>query len=580
MEKNTVWAIVLSILVLVVFTFLQPIFFPMTTVPSTTEIVEGEDVVIVEENTYDSAQVSDIDDLEDEFFIEENFTITTKNVKVTFTNRGGDIIGYELLNHQDGTANIEMADNITENNRAFSVSFGDASKPIIEDIFSTKIIDDYTIGFFKPYKVKNSDGTESTFTFVKQYTFLPDEYVFRLDIRVENITNAKSFNFGDVAYTLRTSPQIGPYYDKKKDRYENRTFMTFNGEKVKKANLGDNSAKIYDKAVTWTGVTGKYFSVLVAPMNQSSIGDVTYSSAVEVPNYPNSQVKIARNPILDSSSLDTYYVFVGPRTDTVMGMYNKAEDNGWKLSNLRFDEALQTSGLFSWLEKALKWIMEILYKIIPNWGVSIILMTILLKLALFPLTKKSSLASLKMQEVQPRMTEIQTKYKNNPEKMNQEMAKLYQETGYNPLSGCLPLLIQFPLIIAMFNLFNNYFEFRGAMFIPGWIPDLSVGDSVYTLKFNLPFLGNQIRILPVIYLASQLIYGKVTSATTSGGNAAQMKIMMYAMPIVFFFVFYSAPSGLLIYWTVSNLLTLVQQVFLNKMMKKKRAELEAKKSNK
>ena len=471
-----------------------------------------------------------------------------------------------------------MADNITESNRAFSVSFGDASKPIIEDIFNTKIIDDYTIGFYKPYTVRNSDGTESSFTFVKQYTFLPDEYVFKLDIRVENITNAKSFNFDDVAYTLRTSPQIGPYYDKKKDRYENRTFMTYNGEKVKKQVLGENASKIYDKTVDWTGVSGKYFSILVAPMNTSSIGDVTYSTALEVDNYANAQVKISRSPIMDSSSLDTYYVFVGPRTDSVLKMYNKAENNGWKLSNIRFDDALQTSGLFSWLEKALKWIMEILYKIIPNWGVSIILMTILLRLVLFPLTKKSTLASLKMQEVQPRMTEIQTKYKNNPEKMNQEMAKLYQETGYNPVSGCLPMLIQLPLIIAMFNLFNNYFEFRGAMFIPGWIPDLSVGDSVYTLNFNLPLLGNQIRILPVIYLISQLVYGKFSSATTAGANATQMKIMMYAMPICFFFVFYSAPSGLLIYWTISNVLTLVQQIFLNKIKNAKQAEMDAKKS--
>ena len=543
---------------------------------ATTEVVEA-----IEESTVTAVESSNIgepDYLEDEYFIEENFTITTNNVKVTFTNRGGDIIGYELLNHKDGDAYIQMADNITESNRAFSVSFGDASKPIIEDIFNTKIIDDYTIGFYKPYTVRNSDGTESSFTFVKQYTFLPDEYVFKLDIRVENITNAKSFNFDDVAYTLRTSPQIGPYYDKKKDRYENRTFMTYNGEKVKKQVLSENASKIYDKAVDWTGVSGKYFSILVAPMNTSSIGDVTYSTALEVDNYANAQVKISRNPIMDSSSLDTYYVFVGPRTDSVLGMYNKAEDNGWKLSNIRFDDALQTSGLFSWLEKALKWIMEILYKIIPNWGVSIILMTILLRLVLFPLTKKSTLASLKMQEVQPRMTEIQTKYKNNPEKMNQEMAKLYQETGYNPVSGCLPMLIQLPLIIAMFNLFNNYFEFRGAMFIPGWIPDLSVGDSVYTLNFNLPLLGNQIRILPVIYLISQLVYGKFSSATTAGANATQMKIMMYAMPICFFFVFYSAPSGLLIYWTISNVLTLVQQIFLNKIKNAKQAEMDAKKS--
>ena len=576
MDKNTVWAIVLSSLVLLVFTFLQPIVNPVTTVPTTTEVVEP-----IEESTVTAVESSNIgepDYLEDEYFIEENFTITTNNVKVTFTNRGGDIIGYELLNHKDGDAYIQMADNITESNRAFSVSFGDASKPIIEDIFNTKIIDDYTIGFYKPYTVRNSDGTESSFTFVKQYTFLPDEYVFKLDIRVENITNAKSFNFDDVAYTLRTSPQIGPYYDKKKDRYENRTFMTYNGEKAKKQVLAENASKIYDKAVDWTGVSGKYFSILVAPMNTSSIGDVTYSTALEVDNYANAQVKISRNPIMDSSSLDTYYVFVGPRTDSVLGMYNKAEDNGWKLSNIRFDDALQTSGLFSWLEKALKWIMEILYKIVPNWGVSIILMTILLRLVLFPLTKKSTLASLKMQEVQPRMTEIQTKYKNNPEKMNQEMAKLYQETGYNPVSGCLPMLIQLPLIIAMFNLFNNYFEFRGAMFIPGWIPDLSVGDSVYTLNFNLPLLGNQIRILPVIYLISQLVYGKFSSATTAGANATQMKIMMYAMPICFFFVFYSAPSGLLIYWTISNVLTLVQQIFLNKIKNAKQAEMDAKKS--
>jgi len=578
MDKNTVWAIVLSALVLVVFTFLQPILYPMdTTLPPAEENVESVVEVEVVDAGSDVA-VGDADDLIDEFFIEENFTITTEKVKVTFTNRGGDIIGYELLDHQDGEANINMADNITENNRAFSVSFGDASKSIINDVYSTKIIDDYTIGFFKPYKIKNSDGTESSFTFVKQYTFLPDEYVFRLDIRVENITNAKSFNFDNVAYTLRTPPQIGPYFDKKKDRYENRTFMTFNGEKIKKLQgLPENSSKIYDKGVNWTGVTGKYFSVLVAPMNNTSIGDIVYSSALDVPGYANAQVKIQRNPILDSSSLDTYYIYAGPRTDKAMGIYNKANENGWKLSNLRFDEALQTSGLFSWLEKALKWIMEVLYKIIPNWGVSIILMTILLKLALFPLTKKSTLATLKAQEVQPRMTELQTKYKNNPEKLNQEMAKLYQETGYNPVSGCLPMFIQLPLVIAMFNLFNNYFEFRGAMFIPGWIPDLSVGDSIYTLKFNLPFLGNQIRLLPVIYLASQLIYSKITSATSGGANATQMKIMMYAMPLVFFFVFYSAPSGLLIYWTISNLLQLVQQTFLNKLTKAKKVEVEQKK---
>ena len=150
MNKNTVWAIVLSVLVLVVFTFLQPLINPVNT--NVTESVEATEEVVAPVVEPTKPVLGDVDDLEDQFFIEENFTITTEKVKVTFTNRGGDIIGYELLDHQEGESNINMADNITENNRAFSVSFGDASKSIINDVYSTKIIDDYTIGFFKPYK--------------------------------------------------------------------------------------------------------------------------------------------------------------------------------------------------------------------------------------------------------------------------------------------------------------------------------------------------------------------------------------------------------------------------------------------
>jgi YidC/Oxa1 family membrane protein insertase len=175
-----------------------------------------------------------------------------------------------------------------------------------------------------------------------------------------------------------------------------------------------------------------------------------------------------------------------------------------------------------------------------------------------------------MQELQPQMKEIQDKYKDTPEKMNVELNKFYKAAGYNPMSGCLPLLIQFPLIIAMFNLFNNYFEFRGASFIPGWIPDLSVGDSVMGFPFTVPFLGwDQLRILPVIYVISQLLFGKVTPQA-GGGSNGQMKMMMYGMPVFFFFIFYNAPSGLLLYWTTSNMLQLVQQVIINKMMGKKK----------
>jgi YidC/Oxa1 family membrane protein insertase len=156
------------------------------------------------------------------------------------------------------------------------------------------------------------------------------------------------------------------------------------------------------------------------------------------------------------------------------------------------------------------------------------------------------------------------------------MAEFYKKEGYNPLSGCLPMLLQFPIFLAMYNLFNNHFDLRGAMFIPGWIPDLSVPESVFHFEnFTLPILGwTDIRLLPFIYVGSQLLYGKVTQTPDQQGNA-QMKIMMYALPIVFFFVLYDVPSGLLVYWIMSNVLTMVQQLTINKYLAKKRAEIAA-----
>ena len=132
------------------------------------------------------------------------------------------------------------------------------------------------------------------------------------------------------------------------------------------------------------------------------------------------------------------------------------------------------------------------------------------------------------------------------------------------------MLIQFPLFIAMYNLFNNHFDLRGASFIAGWINDLSLPESIVNFgSFRLPILGwNDLRALPIIYLASQLLYGKFTQSPQGGQNAGQMKMMMYGMPIMFFFILYDVPSGLLLYWIVSNLLTIAQQMLIKDLMKK------------
>ncbi|MGI5077233.1 membrane protein insertase YidC [Treponema maltophilum] len=590
MDKNTIWAIVLSSLVLFASFFIQSKFFSKpqpaentevqsqtlqntANTPSAVNAVQGSDSSALQSGSGEGA--SEGEDAETEEVLEEReYVIETKTIKVRFTNRGGDIIGYELKDHSDGGKPVQMAKNISPTNRAFALAFGGAANAIVNDLFNVKIIDDRTIGFYKKFSVTDSTGGRDSFTLVKQYTFDPEEYVFKLDITIDGAKNMSGLAFDDAAYTLRSSPQIGPYYNPKVDRYERRTFIFYTKEKVKKLNLSNGQVKAYDKGFSWAGVAGKYFVQQVIPLTSSAIQSASYSTKNEVDNFQDAQLLLVRAPVSGSFAQDSYYVYMGPKVEKNLGIYNNAAENNWKLSNLKLDEALG-SGWLSWLETFLKFLMEFFYKLIPNWGVSIILMTILLKVAMFPLTKKSSVSTLKMQELQPRIKEIQDKYKNNPEKMNAEMGKFYKEAGYNPLSGCLPLLIQFPLIFAMFNLFNNYFEFRGAMFIPGWIPDLSVGDSIYIFPPTIPLIGGSaLRLLPIIYVASQLLFTKITqtaSANAAGGNS--MKLMMYGMPLFFFFMFYSAPAGLLLYWTVSNFLQLIQQMFINKMMHAKRVEM-------
>ena len=180
------------------------------------------------------------------------------------------------------------------------------------------------------------------------------------------------------------------------------------------------------------------------------------------------------------------------------------------------------------------------------------------------------------------MQELQSKYANDRQKLGMEMQKLYKEAGYNPMSGCLPMIIQMFILFALYNVFNNYFEFRGASFISGWIDDLSTGDSIWTWNKNIflisSFTMNNLRILPFVYTGSQLLNGKITQFGNAGGTTqAQMKFMIYGMPIMFFFLFYNVPSGLLLYWTVSNILQIGQQLIINSVMKKKRSEIAASK---
>ena len=585
MDKNVVWAVVLSTIILVASFILQPILFGASEVEEPTAIEYVEEDTNTSANTQETVELgneiiaenAEEDVLVEESLKEEKITISTNKADVVFTTLGGDIVSYKLKDHLDTDTNegIQISDNINDFNRTCAISLGGADSMIIDKIFSYEKIDDLTHLFKTNFKVKDSNGTVKSFVLGKKYSFKEDENMFKLDVLIHGLDNMRGLNFDGVAYSLRTSPQIGPHFDPKENKYENRQFLAHNGSKTKKIILTSGEFKRYDKSFVWVGIAGKYFEELLIPADTTTMNASYYSSKIEANNYANAQAIVERRAFAESDVQDTYYFYFGPRNEKDLKVYNVAENNAWGFGGKRLTDSLQSSGWLSWLEVILKWCLEMIHKVVKNWGVAIIIMTILLKVLLFPLSKKQSLGTLKMQQLQPKMQELQEKYKDNQQKLQAETAKLYQESGYNPASGCLPMIFQFLLLFAMYNLFNNYFEFRGASFIKGWIPDLSAGDSIYTFKFNIPFLGNHLRLLPIIYVISQLLFGKITNngGMANSQSAGMMKFMTYGMPIMFFFLFYNAPSGLLLYWTVSNIFQMGQQIIINKLMAQKKAEM-------
>ena len=581
MNKNTVIAMVLSGLVIAAAMFVQYKFFPPVPVQqqSSAAVSTTEQQAEVPQNTFVAETApADFGVLEtpDETVIgEQTVTVKTDIAEITLTNRGGDIISYKLLEHNNskGDSYVEMVKNLTDRNRAFSIALGGAQASALDQFFNVKeetVNGKQSVGFFKTISVKNQDGSVSSFTLAKRYTFLPDDYMFELAVTVSGDANMKGLNFDNAGYTLRTIPQIGPDWNAKADRYEYRKFFAYIGGKKKETALSSNQTKLITDSVPWAGISGKYFSLIVIPSTPAQ--QILYSAAQpNTDTVQDGQLFFSRPVITSNKVTDVYRIYIGPCSENILSTYNIPSKNNYNYDNLRIDTVAVSSGIWRPLEILLKWLLQFFYKLIPNWGVSIILVTIFIKLIFFPLTKKSSEATQKMQEHQPELKALQEKYKKNPQKLQEETAKFYQKYGYNPLSGCLPLLIQLPILFAMYRLFNNYFEFRGAMFIPNWIPDLSVGDSVLQFPSPIPFLGwTDLRILPIVYVISQIVFSKITQPPSSDQQQnSTMQIMMYGMPIFFFFMFYNAPAGLLIYWTCTNFLMLVQQLIIKGMMNKK-----------
>jgi YidC/Oxa1 family membrane protein insertase len=392
----------------------------------------------------------------------------------------------------------------------------------------------------------------------KTYTFDSDSYEIQLDLEVAAAgpQAAASRALLGTPRSVRFGWPQGIASTEGGDRLEKAAFRSFAkvGDELNVKKRGgleksvDKVHQAYEGTISFAGVQNKYFTIVGLPGQGGQAPDGTVILSGDQPR--NLQTWSMELPLTTAGSgTDAFArghvsLYIGPQESDILKAYgvglDKTMDLGW--------------ALFRPLTEATLWIMHQLRRFIPNWGLIIILFSVLTKLAFYPLTKSSTESMKRMQQLQPKIKELQEKYKDNQEKQSKAMMELYQKEKVNPMAGCLPLLLQMPVFVALYQALAHTIALRNTPFV-GWIDDLSQPDALFSFPFSLPFLGSDFNLLPLLMTATMVIQTRLTPTPAAGGQMAMMNTMM---PIVFLFFFYQMPSGLVLYWLVNNLMTIYQ----------------------
>ena len=288
-------------------------------------------------------------------------------------------------------------------------------------------------------------------------------------------------------------------------------------------------------------------------------------------------------PLLPTSQTTKMRVFAGPFETRTLKMIDATYSDPVTGYNPNYISCQSFHGWFAFISepfaKFLFFLMNFFHDVTKSWGFSIILLTIALRIMMYPLNNWSIKSTLRMQQIAPYVTAIQEKYKKDPKRAQMEIVALYREKKVNPLTGCLPLLIQMPFLFGMFDLLRSTFDLRGAKFIPGWINNLAAPDILFSWNYPIIFVGTNFHLLPILLGVVMFYQQKMSSAAPKNVNAMtdqqrQQKFMGNIMVIVFTVLFYHFPSGLNIYWLSSMLLGILQQWWVGQQMKKQKGKPE------
>ncbi len=506
-----------------------------TPVPSPTpEILKEKSVAVI----------SSLDTLGTEQII----SVETPLYSAKFSTKGGSLTHFHLKKYHDFKNRFVKLTGAGEADtlKYLSVIFPDSG-------FSLKSFN-FSLVSDKPLVLEEKDQPV-TLTFhkklktgleiVKEYTFYADKYSLELNLKVSGNKNqflGRKF-FLDWPYGMSVTEK-----DKTGDLRYFAAYGYLGGEllEAKKFEKDFNLSFSTTGKTKWTATRSKYFLTALIPQDTNlTTGFQVVGRELKDPQGATVQKNIAvflenQIPTADSFS-QKFTIYLGPIDYRTLKSYKVGLENvvnlGWKIIRP-----------FSIL---ILWYFVNMFKMIPNYGIVIIIFSVLVKVIFYPLSLRSTKSALKMQELQPKMAKLKEKFKDDKQRFNMETMKLYKEYKINPFGGCLPLIIQMPLFYGLYTVFTTSIQLRGAKFM-GWLSDLSQADPYY--------------VLPIIMGVTMFFQMKFSM------KDPKQKMLVYMMPLFFFFLFRSFPAGLVLYWTIYNLLSIIEQWYIKSKLKSAPAE--------
>lgn len=489
-------------------------------------------------------------------------TLNYKNdlFTVVFSADGGVPVSIKLnaFNAEDG-GNVEMIFSGSSGLFPFSIHNGGYESAVISGNFNGSQSGDEVVfsGLF-------SDNEGNIFEITKSYLFIPGSYLFRFNVDISAVEGALPLGDGEYIYSLGMGPQLGPEIEALVRTYVYRYFCLVDEDE--KRNLG-TPAEIrkltLDTPYKWLGVEGRYFAGITIPgfSGYSPAWDERDAEGIFKRNQYYIQRKTAETGLSDRVA-DSYYIYFGPKDKKILeaneqillnnpDLYSSAPDG------VNLTAAAAQSGVINALSVVVKAALDLIHRLIPNYGLAIIIFALIIQAAIFPVSRRTYDNAIRMQLLGPELAALKKKYKYNDAKMSEESLKLFQSNNVKPRSSLAPFVIHLPFFILTYVLLLTNIDFRLEAFIPGWISDIALPEYIINIApIRIPVTGwDKIRLLPLIVLGLSLVQSRYIQAPED--SVKSMRIMSYLIPFVMFLVIYNMPAGAVLYWltmTLTNLL--------------------------